>query len=270
MDEKVKKRIDKYMAMYPKSLSHDNPTKNPNTAKVLEQFFKTDDMICLPKDGVIKIEESVGGRDDVVLPSRVLEHFIRKASHRVVMNFCICRESNECRDYPRELGCIFLGEAASRVHPDLGRQASVEEALDHAARCREAGLVHCVGNSKLDNVWLEVWPERRLMSICNCCPCCCITRTIPYSAPFVGAKFSRMPGVSVHVTDDCGGCGLCADECIFQAITMEDGRPVINDECRGCGRCAEACPDGAIEIRVDDSAYVDKTIERIGKILDVT
>jgi UDP-glucose 4-epimerase len=76
-----------------------------------------------------------------------------------------------------------------------------------------------------------------------------------------------MPGVTVRVTDDCSGCGTCADEaCIFQAVTIEEDKAVINDNCRGCGRCASLCPEGAIEVVVEEPDFIQQTIERLSKI----
>jgi ferredoxin len=124
-----------------------------------------------------------------------------------------------------------------------------------------------VGRSGIDPVWLNVGPADKLLTICNCCPCCCIARTVPYSHPALGEKYSRMPGVEVRVTDDCSGCGACEDECIFMAISMEDERALIDqDKCRGCGRCASACPEEAIEVVIEDPGFLEKTIERLGKI----
>ncbi|HUT54607.1 MAG TPA: 4Fe-4S binding protein [bacterium] len=267
MDAGVRKRIQGYIDNFPKRLSHDNATHQPEVAKMMEQLFKHDDIICLPQDNVIKIGVAIEKQPDLVLPSQAVEHVIRNASHRVLMNFCICREAMQCRDYPIELGCLFLGDAAKKIHPELGREATVDEALDHARRAREAGLVHAVGRSGIDPVWLNVGPPDRLLTICNCCPCCCIARTVPYSHPVLGEKYSRMPGVEVRVTEDCVGCGECEDACIFMALSMEDGRAVINpDICRGCGRCASLCPEEAIEVVVEDPAFLDKTIERLGRI----
>jgi ferredoxin len=176
-----------------------------------------------------------------------------------------------CRDYPRDLGCLFLGAAARDIHPGLGRPASKDEALAHAKKCREAGLVHLIGRNKLDTVWLGVGPGERLLTICNCCPCCCLWRVLPYVAPHIGAKISRMPGVSVTVSERCVGCGTCTQGvCFVDAIQLVDGRAVISDACRGCGRCADVCPQQAIEISVESSQFVADAIARITPLVDVS
>ena len=72
----------------------------------------------------------------------------------------------------------------------------------------------------------------------------------------------------MYINDDCSGCGTCADEaCIFLAVKVEGDEAVIDhDACRGCGRCAAMCPEEAIEVVIEDAAFVDKTMERISKI----
>jgi hypothetical protein len=77
------------------------------------------------------------------------------------MNSCICREAERCEDYPIDLGCLFLGEAALGINPQLGRRVTKEKALQHVRRCREAGLVHLIGRNKLDTMWLGVGPGDR-------------------------------------------------------------------------------------------------------------
>jgi len=92
-------------------------------------------------------------------------------------------DSTGCKDYPMDLGCIFLGEAVKEINPKFGRMATVEEALEHAKKCRDAGLVHLIGKNKLDTVWLNAGPGDKLMTICNCCPCCCLWKILPDISP---------------------------------------------------------------------------------------
>ena len=58
--------------------------------------------------------------------------------------------------------------------------------------------------------------------------------------------------------------------CIADAIHVEGGRAVISEECRGCGHCVEVCPEGAIELTVEDPAFLDSLVPRITSLVDVT
>lgn len=233
-------------------------------------LFDGDDMVYLPSDRSVTINENISQPDNLVLPSKVVDHFIEKASHHWIMDFCICRESSQCKEYPRKYGCIFLGEAVLGINPSLGRRVSKEEALDHARRCREAGLVHVVGRNKLDVMWLGAGPGEKLLTICNCCPCCCLWKVLPQITPRIGAKVSRLPGVSVQVNDLCLGCGTCTDGvCFVDAIQLIDDRAVIGEVCRGCGRCVEVCPNSAIELTIRGNMDIDQTIERLTQKVNV-
>ena len=206
-----------------------------------------------------------------MLPSQVVDHFIEEANTHWIMDSCICRDASTCLDYPIDLGCLFLGEAALGINQQLGRRVTREEALEHARRCREAGLVHLVGRTKMDRIWLGVGPDKRLLTICNCCPCCCLCRALPQVAPDIGAKVARMPGVTVAVSDRCVGCGTCArGTCFVDAIRTVEGHAVISDACRGCGRCVGVCPNGAIELTIKHSGFVEVSIARISTLVDVS
>ncbi|MBE6727253.1 MAG: RnfABCDGE type electron transport complex subunit B [Ruminococcaceae bacterium] len=53
----------------------------------------------------------------------------------------------------------------------------------------------------------------------------------------------------------CIGFGDCMRVCQFGAITLIDGRPVINEElCASCGKCVSACPKGLISLIPKDAA----------------
>jgi ferredoxin len=49
-------------------------------------------------------------------------------------------------------------------------------------------------------------------------------------------------------TDNCIGCGSCVGACQFNAISLQDGKAVIDQNiCVKCGACKDACPVEAIE-----------------------
>jgi ferredoxin len=265
--------IDLIKKLFPGRFSIAGLTHLPVIGNLIDRgMFEGDDLIYLPRDATIPINQAIAIPEDVVLPSQVLEHFIAKASYHWLMDFCICRASSHCTDYPADLGCLFLGEAVLEINPKFGRLVSKGEALEHVARCGEAGLVHMVGRNKLDTIWLGAGPADKLLTVCNCCPCCCLWKVLPHINPIIANKVHKMPGVSVHVTDLCSGCGVCTEGvCFVDAIRLgEDGRATISAECRACGRCVEACPDGAIEITIEDRAFVQAAIARIGSLVDLT
>lgn len=257
--------------VFPRSFRPSVITKIPFIARKVEKaFFEGDDMILVPKDSVLPVNRKADDIGQFAVPSKIIEHFLDRAGFIWIMDFCICRRSNDCKNHPHELGCIFMGEAARDINPHWGREATPAEAKVILRQCREAGLVHCIGKSKLDTKWLGIGPGDKLMTICNCCTCCCITRGIPYVAKNLADKFARMPGIRMRVNDNCSGCGTCGETCYINAIGLFNDKAFITDECRACGRCAEVCPQGAIELIVEDDKYIQNTIKRIEKLADIS
>ena len=50
-----------------------------------------------------------------------------------------------------------------------------------------------------------------------------------------------------RVTDSCVSCGKCAENCMVNNISMENGRPVWQGKCIHCMECISRCPTEAIE-----------------------
>ena len=232
-------------------------------------LFEGDDIYYLPRDNVIHVNQELPSFASTPLPSRIIDTFIKKANHAWIMNKCICRDASKCKEYPIDLGCLFLGDSVVGINPSLGKKVSKEEARAHVQRCRDAGLVQLIGKNRLDASWLMV-PEATLLTICNCCPCCCLWRMLPALHPDLSANVKKLDGVSIRVTDGCTGCGACEKGiCFVDAIQVVNGKARISGDCRGCGRCASACPGHAIKVTVTDPAYLDKPERRIDSIVSL-
>jgi hypothetical protein len=160
-------------------------TRLPLVGKIFGDIcFKGDEIIYLPGDGSVPVDRSLSPPRSVVLPSAIVNHFIDQSEYHWIMDFYICRESASCRDYPVHLGCLFLGRAVLGINPQLGRRVTRQQAREHVQKCRDAGLVHMIGRNRLDTLWLNIGPGDRLLTICNCCPCCCLCPIWnPRSAP---------------------------------------------------------------------------------------
>ena len=80
--------------------------------------------------------------------------------------------------------------------------------------------------------------------------------------------------------DLCLGCGLCAESCPRQAISLPSGQAHIDqDRCNRCGICPDACPQGAIvelspvsksELEATVTALKHKTDDIISRIEKIT
>ena len=169
----------------------------------------------------------------------------------------------------RQSASRLIGPAVRDVDPEVGRLVSMEEALAHLKEATEAGLVSCLGAFKGDAIMLGVKDHKRLMTICHCCPCCCISTAMPLAGREARDLLVRLEGVSVEITEECNGCGLCVDACIFDQVTVEDGKAVIGEECKGCGRCAAVCRRGGVRITIDNPDYVTDCVARIGALVEV-
>ena len=246
------------------------PVIGPAMVSILSNDERNGDkLFYLPKDRVV-INSVIDDQDNIIVPSDVVVRFIERAKYIFLMNACICREAADCQRYEHSIGCIFLGEAVLEINPKLGRMVDKETALAHLKRAREAGLYHLIGRDKIDAIYLGVKPKTKLMTICNCCPCCCLFRFLPDLAPKLQNKIERMPGVVVEVTEDCIGCGKCTQGvCFIEAIKLENGRAIIGEDCRGCGNCVEACPQGAIRLKIERSDSAEIVFSRLNEAVDV-
>ena len=211
----------------------------------------------------IPVDEEIVVPPSVVAPRMILEDYIRRASHRTIIDECFCRAGEGCERYPRDLGCILLGDASREVDPGVGRPATVEQAIEHLDRALDAGLLPMLGHLRIDQAVFGVWDFSRFLTMCFCCECCCVIRSgMRRLVDAYPRSLVRLEGVRVEVTDDCVGCGECVPVCPIENIRLEGGVAIIGEMCVGCGTCARACSRGSIRITIEPGSRMDEDIRR--------
>lgn len=227
----------------------------------------------------IPINDSLGTYDDQVLPEKVLEYFINKAEHLLLCHSCGCRAYNQCQDHDHSIGCLYIGadtvgvkEVFPKVTPHSSHFATKEEAMARVREAYDNGLITVIGRLKWDSEGWGVPDRGRFMTVCFCCPCCCIAGKRMHGTTELHHMMQRIEGVSVTVDENlCVGCEDCMEVCTFEGMEMHDGTARVNQEkCLGCGRCERVCPNKAITITLDDPKRLDEFIKRIEAKVDVS
>ena len=246
-------------------------------------LFEDNEMFVLPNKSAVKrtestritanieINQSFQKDDSEFVPSEIIKEAIKEANNIFIMNKCLCRSSADCQDYPHDFGCIFLGPATKKIAPKYGKTASVEEALEHVDTADKLGLSHLIGRNKIDSVFMNVGPKEELLTICHCCPCCCLWKIIPDLDDDISNKIKRLEDVEVTAKDEnCRMCKKCLGDnvCFANAISLEEGKITIDqDKCLGCGHCVQACRFDGIELNYSQKS-VDSLLNRIGELVD--
>lgn len=207
--------------------------------------------------------------DNIPLPREVARELVRRAKHRIMMDSCVCRDARRCTKYNHEIGCIVLGDIGKDFVPANSHIVSEEECYKAIDRGIAAGLMPTVARAKVDNFVFMTPDKRQMAGMCFCCDCCCAIPTYgKLPTETLSPLFNKLPGLEMKVSDECNGCAICAERCKFAAITVQDGRAVINERCTTCGLCASVCPSKAIEMTMTDPDAVRKIVDKIMTVWD--
>ncbi len=220
---------------------------------------------------MLPVNEPIPQGEQTVLPYTLLQGLVEHSSARFIMNECVCRSQEHCRSHPVDLGCLFLGDGAARIHPSLGRLCDVDEARVHLQRGMQSGLYPLVAHTVLDALTLGI-PYKRMLTVCFCCECCCLVQRGLRRGPASLLKVVQaLPGLQVRVDEGCSACGNCIEACPVGAISMNHSAAQISSVCKGCGICLKACPEGAIQLNMEgETDLIEAFTERIRGYADIS
>ena len=210
-------------------------------------------------------------QEELLLPMQVASEFIERSSHRMIMDVCGCRQAYDCKHHSPEIGCLFMGESVLDIGGGLGRLVSKKEAHEHLRKAVDQGLVPATSKVRVDNFMFNIPDRGKLLTLCFCCHCCCMSsfyKDLP--AEYLDQVTRPIRGLTIEVGDECTGCGTCLEYCVFDAISIVQGKAVHDDTCRGCGRCATRCPEKAVRISLDNPNVKDEIVNHISTYVDVT
>ena len=120
-------------------------------------------------------------------------------------------------------------------------------------KCRSICPENCISICTLEDGFLNYRTPRIDFHKGQCTFCDECINVCPTKAFSAFNEETDKIGVAVVDTEQCiayhlGGCQVCADNCIYGAITMSDtGKPIVDESlCNGCGRCEYACPSASL------------------------
>lgn len=238
--------------------------------KIIDKtLFEDDDTTFIPN--TISINKKIESEKSEFLPTDVLKEVILKIDDIVIMDNCLCRTSNNCKNYPQDIGCIFLGPTTKKIPRNICHKATKKEALDHVDKADAAGLTHIIGRNKIDSIWMNVKPKNGLLTICHCCPCCCLWKVIPQLDDKISDKIHKLDGVEITTDNSkCINCMKCLNDiCMANAINLKNNKIQINhNTCRCCGLCVNICKQNAITIKYDNTS-IDSIMNKLYNLVEL-
>jgi ferredoxin len=187
--------------------------------------------------------------NDTVLLLDQVDEMLDAATH-IAVQPCDCRRLGQHCDRPVKT-CLSLDDVALKIlDRGHGRRLTRDEAKKLVRWADRKGLMHTADGE---------WRVRGLHAICNCCACDCYPFRAAQELGSKGV-WPKSLYVAHYDPEPCHLCGACVKRCHFGAFyhdgsTQERaGLAVKNvlfdaDKCWGCGLCANVCPVDAITMQ---------------------
>ncbi|MBN1259966.1 MAG: 4Fe-4S binding protein [Anaerolineae bacterium] len=193
--------------------------------------------------------------EHIVPYARARDIVLKNPDHVAVLD-CPCRSAREDPCLPLDV-CLIVGEPfVSFVldhHPHKARRITPEEAVAILRAEDERGHVH--------HAFFKDAMLGRFYAICNCCACCCGAMQAQRNGTPMLASSGYVAQVDANL---CIACGLCTDNCQFDAITVVDSIAQVDTEaCMGCGVCVGKCTQGALSLARDEAKSAPLEIQQL-------
>ena len=138
---------------------------------------------------------------------------------------------------------------------DCKSAAAIPGRGDKACAYGCLGFGSCVAACQFDALHIKegvAFVDKEKCVACGKCIQECpngLIELVPYDAKYAVSCSNKDKGPKVMAVCDTGciGCGICAKQCEFEAITVENNIAHIDQsKCTGCGKCAAKCPKKVI------------------------
>jgi ferredoxin len=196
---------------------------------------------------LVTVDEEIELRNlEKVIPYALARDIVFRNPDHIVVLDCPCRVSRSNPCLPLDV-CLIIGEPfagfIAEHHPKRSRWITSAEAIEILRAEDERGHVH--------HAFFKDAMLGRFYAICNCCACCCGAMQAHQN----GTPMLASSGYVSRVDADlCVGCGICADDCQFSALSVQDGTAIVDvAACMGCGVCVTRCKEGALTLMRDPS-----------------
>ncbi len=190
----------------------------------------------------INIEKKLHFKEKKLNLSELELFFNNLTPNDILLAACPCRTFTEysglreCAGKNPVGACVYTGSTARHlISRGIGMNVSGANVVRYFKYMLSTGL-----ESKCDT---ELSDDS---VICLCCGCCCSH----HKHSLLDGKDKITDGLGIpQVAVSCGICGVCAENCVSEAIEIDaEHKKIIIDtnRCIGCGICAFLCPEGSI------------------------
>jgi len=196
-----------------------------------------------------------------IVPYKYATKIIFQEPEHIVVMDCPCKLATGA---PRDTinSCLAVGKGISRLWMEQckkynPRKITQAEALELIDRLRKTGHI--------TQAFFKVATGGSTGVICNCHPDTCVSLTASRLSKKIDAalEMNADSGYSIQIDKDKCDLGAdCVSVCPVGAITIEGGEPAYQkNDCLGCGLCAEQCQTNAISIYRDPEKTIPLDID---------